>query len=106
MSIIDRLMKKAKELLHSNNADDNKTATTPLSATTHNGNIIFHTMGVGLDNIKDLARAFYVLDVETTGLDSLSDRIVEIGIARFINGNIADTFSTLQPFSSFSRFTA
>lgn len=95
MSIIDRLIKKAKELLHSNITDDNKTLTTQLPSPARNGKITFHTMGVGLNNIKDLAHDFYVIDVETTGLDNLSDRIVEIGIARFIDGKIMGTFSSL-----------
>ncbi len=35
------------------------------------------------------------IDLETTGLDPLNDAIVEIGLARFAEGRIIETFSTL-----------
>jgi len=35
------------------------------------------------------------IDLETTGLDPLNDAIVEIGLARFAEGKIIETFSTL-----------
>ncbi len=38
---------------------------------------------------------FVAFDVETTGLDFKSDRIIEIGAVRFINGKPSDEFSTL-----------
>lgn len=38
---------------------------------------------------------FIAFDVETTGLDFKSDRIIEIGAVRFINGKPSDEFSTL-----------
>lgn len=45
--------------------------------------------------LEDLKREFIALDLETTGLDSFKDRIVEIGAVRFINGRAKEAFSTL-----------
>ncbi len=39
--------------------------------------------------------SYVVLDVETTGLNSVNDKIIEIGMARIRNGNISETYSTL-----------
>ncbi len=36
-----------------------------------------------------------VIDVETTGLDSETDRIIEIGIIRFENGEVVDSYGQL-----------
>ena len=41
-----------------------------------------------------LKSGFIALDLKTTGLDSLTDRIVEIGAARFAHGEVKETFST------------
>lgn len=38
---------------------------------------------------------FVVIDIETTGLSSINDKIIEISAIRFENNNITDTFSTL-----------
>lgn len=38
---------------------------------------------------------FVAFDVETTGLDFKSDRIIEIGAVKFVNGKPTDEFSTL-----------
>ncbi len=38
---------------------------------------------------------YIVLDIETTGLDPKTDRIIEIGAARVRGGNVCDTFQTL-----------
>ena len=39
--------------------------------------------------------SYVALDIETTGLNPAADRIIEIGMARVCNGNVADTYSTL-----------
>ena len=36
-----------------------------------------------------------IFDFETTGLDMMSDRIIEIGALKIVNGEITDQFSTL-----------
>jgi len=38
---------------------------------------------------------FVVVDLETTGLDPTVDRIIEIGVVRYIDGQEKDTFETL-----------
>lgn len=42
-----------------------------------------------------LRHEFFAIDVETTGLSPETDRIVEIGVAHFTNGQLSDTYSTL-----------
>ncbi|MBA2664612.1 MAG: 3'-5' exonuclease [Bradymonadaceae bacterium] len=42
---------------------------------------------------KDLPLA--VIDVETTGLDPLGDRVIEIGIIRFEHGEVVETYGQL-----------
>ena len=39
--------------------------------------------------------AYIALDLETTGLSPKSDRILEIGAARVVNGVVVDSYSTL-----------
>lgn len=38
---------------------------------------------------------FTVVDLETTGLDSTFDEIIEVGAIRVRNGNVTDTFNSL-----------
>ena len=47
------------------------------------------------DLIKLLDKKFYSFDVETTGLNPISDRIIEIGCCEFINFKPVKEFSTL-----------
>ncbi len=44
---------------------------------------------------KAMIDSYVALDIETTGLNPAADRIIEIGMARVCNGNVADTYSTL-----------
>lgn len=48
-----------------------------------------------LSNLNDIRNNFITFDVETTGLNAISDRIVELGAAIFSNGKVINTFSTL-----------
>lgn len=42
-----------------------------------------------------MGKTFVVLDVETTGLDMINDRITEIGAVKIVDGVITDCFTTL-----------
>lgn len=44
---------------------------------------------------NDIFDEFVVIDFETTGLDSIDDRIIEIGALKYKNGKIIDEYSTL-----------
>lgn len=44
---------------------------------------------------EQLTKRYIAFDVETTGLSPFSDRIIELGAVRFVNGVAVDTFSTL-----------
>ncbi|MDK8133001.1 MULTISPECIES: exonuclease domain-containing protein [Aerococcus] len=44
---------------------------------------------------KILKNEFFAFDIETTGLNSYSDRIVELAIIKYVNGYVADQFHTL-----------
>ena len=46
-----------------------------------------------LEEIK--FKEFISLDLETTGLNSKKDEIIEISAIRFVNGEIKDEFTTL-----------
>ncbi|MCD8201796.1 MAG: 3'-5' exonuclease [Clostridia bacterium] len=45
------------------------------------------------DTLTD--NVYVVLDIETTGLRSYTDRIIEIGACRIVGGEITETFSSL-----------
>ena len=45
--------------------------------------------------INNLKKRYIALDVETTGLDPLKDRIIEIGAVLFENGQVIKTFNSL-----------
>lgn len=47
------------------------------------------------DHAINLANTIVAIDVETTGLDRQSDRIVEIGIAEYCDGNLVAEYSSL-----------
>jgi DNA polymerase III epsilon subunit family exonuclease len=45
--------------------------------------------------IDSLKKEFYALDVETTGFNPISDRIVEVAAVHFVDGKKADSFASL-----------
>lgn len=46
-------------------------------------------------NINQIQNNFIAFDVETTGFSPISDRIVELGAAIFVDGKVVKTFSSL-----------
>ena len=52
-------------------------------------------MEVDISNVYEFRKTFIAFDVETTGLNSSSDRIVEIGAVLFKEGVPIQSFGTL-----------
>lgn len=48
-----------------------------------------------LKSIEDYMKRYVAFDVETTGLDSKKDRIIEVGAILFENGHTVETYSSL-----------
>lgn len=48
-----------------------------------------------LESIEDYMKRYVAFDVETTGLSSKKDRIIEVGAILFENGRVVDTYSSL-----------
>ena len=56
---------------------------------------IIESVEVDKYSIDEFKMEFYALDIETKGFSKNKDRIVEVGIAKFIDGEVVDTFSSL-----------
>lgn len=50
---------------------------------------------LNISNANDVRKKYYAFDVETTGLDYSSDRIIELGVVLLENGVPIDSFSSL-----------
>lgn len=59
------------------------------------GEIIKKKIKLNANIIKFLSKKFYSFDTETTGLNPVQDRIIEIGCCEFINLKPVKEFSTL-----------
>lgn len=67
----------------------------PLSVPAHIGNATADRIDFDATKTELLRHQFIAFDVETTGLNPTTDRIVEIGAVLFANGEPVDSFSTL-----------
>ncbi|VYT62106.1 hypothetical protein [Clostridium tertium] len=61
----------------------------------HQGNVSADVININSKTVEMLHRSFIAFDVETTGLNSEYDRIIELGAVRFIDGKPTEEFSTL-----------
>lgn len=53
---------------------------------------------------SEIPDEFIVLDVETTGLDSANNEIIEVAILKYVNGERVDSFNTLiKPYRKISK---
>ena len=92
MSIFDNADEKTKEKLKeimAKNAEE-KPKTEKKKFYKNNN---FREGGFNLHNLK--IPDFVAVDIETTGLSKVNDRITEIGAVKFVDGKIAEEFSTL-----------
>ena len=88
MGIFDIFKKKVEPQFQGNNEVQAKASVQPGIATSKRIDIDFH-------NINSIENCFIAFDVETTGLNPVTDRIVEIGAVIFQNGKVNKTFSSL-----------
>lgn len=54
-----------------------------------------HPVGSGLEACFDPNSPLVVFDTETTGLDHRTEKLIEIGAVKLLNGEVIDRFSTL-----------
>lgn len=59
------------------------------------GYLIDETQTVQNPDERDINAPIIVLDFETTGLNTATDRVIEIGAAKLVGGTIVDSFSML-----------
>lgn len=59
------------------------------------GKVFAEKLEVDISNVDEFRKTFIAFDVETTGLNSSSDRIVEIGAVLFKEGVPIQSFGTL-----------
>lgn len=71
------------------------TKTQPSLTTIHSSKTVANKIEVDMTTVESLSKSFIALDVETTGLNANTDRIVEIGAVLFIDGTPVKSFSTL-----------
>ena len=88
MGIFDIFKKKVEPQFQGNNEVQSKASVQPGIATSKRIDIAFH-------NINSIENCFIAFDVETTGLNPVTDRIVEIGAVIFQNGKVNKIFSSL-----------
>lgn len=59
------------------------------------GQVVTHMTNMTLDIARAMQQRFIAFDVEATGLDTHTDRIIELGAVLFENGVAVRTFGTL-----------
>lgn len=62
---------------------------------TKTGNINISEFMLNISNVNEVKKRYYAFDVETTGLNSYSDRIIELGVVLFENGVPVNSFGSL-----------
>jgi len=103
MGFLDKLLKK-KSANSQQNITAHPDAISPPAAVAppvtapkqiKRGYVRTHKAQIDNATISKLKAKYIAFDVETTGLSSTGDRIVEVGAVRFENGEITDRYGTL-----------
>lgn len=97
MGIFDFFRRKEEQVACSPSEPSNKLKEKTTEEKVHIkiGNAIAETININSKTVAMLHRTFIAFDVETTGLSVESDRIIELGAVRFIDGKVVDEFNTL-----------
>lgn len=75
------------------------------SASEYKSNISTKKYEYSVEPADDFTDDYIVFDLETTGLDSFSDEIIEIGALKYKNNILIDTFHEfVKPSTSISKY--
>lgn len=85
-SLTNSLTFTPETTIKDNNGTDN---------TENSDNVLIEYVPADTTHIDSLRNVFFAIDVETTGLSSNTDRIIEIAAVKFVDGTATDSFSTL-----------
>lgn len=85
-SLTNSLSFTPETTIKDNNGTDN---------TENSDNVLIEYVPADATHIDSLRNVFFAIDVETTGLCSNTDRIIEIAAVKFVDGTATDSFSTL-----------
>ena len=92
---LGRKKKKQTTMVTSTVAGEHKPIVNAAIEYKPSGHIDVEKNSLDVPTFDALTKTFIAFDVETTGLSPTSDRIVELGAVRFVDGQPTETFSSL-----------